>query len=1719
MAPATAFEKDTSDREYIRDELDFLDTQLTAHSKAALTRIQVKQALDSTADAQKSLNANHSSMRHHAPKGTDLQSYIQDYFELREKASRLYSGFHGIYSQFPTSPTSSTSAATSSSTSLQTVRLPRLEIPKFSGNLQEWVSFRDMFKNTVDSSSITKVEKLTQLKSLLTGEAARQIRSLVLSDANYDIAWAALEERYENNRELMFSIMRRMFSQPTVTTGSATHLRGLIDTTKECVRQLEVLSLPTQHWDAMLIYILFSKADPTTRELWEQSLPNTNIPALSKLYEFLEQRARGLAAGTAPPPPPPRPFGKQDVKFRSNHMAPSPCKVGCTDSHPIFRCLKFRNQTSQQRSETVKRLNLCTNCLGSGHRANSCTSLHTCKQCNQKHHTLLHQQPQESPHTAAATTSIQQPPTAPSYFVQPAGLLRTGILATANVRILAPFGNSNRRALLDSGTTNTSITEDVVRALNLPTRRCNIQLTGLEETTVGVAKHITTFEFTPHFNSSVKYAVTALVVQSIGDNMPHERLPREKWSHLHGLQLADPSFEKPAKVNILFGADVFWQILENEKIGGRHGQPLAIKTSLGWVVAGENSSSTPIKIFHIHASLDQSLTRFWEQESTEDVESPQTKEEDECEAHFATTHQRDPRDGRFTVRLPFKNPTPQLGTSRQLALRRFLSMEKKFTDLGHIRDPERKRRLASQWSEYKKFMLEYQELQHMVPVPSQQLETTDPVYYIPHHSVLKESSTTTKLRVVFDASASSSTGISLNDCLLAGPQLQNPMTHIMMRFRLHKIAFTADIAKMYRQIQMHKDDWNYQRIFWRTEPSHPLREYWLCTVTYGTTSAPYLAVKSLQQLAKDEVHRYPIASQIASTDFYVDDLASGTDSIVNAKVAVKNLIEFAGAGSFELRKWTTNSPELLSTIPEALRETANVVELQQDNNVKTLGIYWNTSSDTYHFKFNNIPVEAGPVTKRSILSCIAKIFDPLGLLSPVIISCKIFMQQLWKLQIGWDDKVPDSTLQQWQELKTSLLNIEKISIPRCVNPAGSKKLYLIGCCDASIKAMSAAVYIAYHVQEQPHCRLLTSKTKVAPIKHVTLPRLELISAVLLSEVMKSVLCAIQINPDQLHCFTDSMISYHWITSNPSRWKPYIKRRVQMIHDNIPAATWFHIPGIKNPADCASRGITSDELINHPTWWTGTDFFFSPSQNEDLLHDELQQLNAELNTVTTHNVNLQPSLPLLSKFSSINKLVRVTAYVLRFIKNWNNKKFGRSLEIGTLTSRELQVSQTLILRHVQFYSFPIEITALSSGKNLPSNSKLLSLRPFLGSNGLLRVGGRLENANIGYDQKHQILLPKSHHVTRMIITDHHLRNLHAGPSSTLSSIQQEFWIVNARDTVRYCLKRCVICTRHRATTLKQVMADLPLHRVSPSRPFTKVGIDYAGPFIIKPMVRSKISLKCWLSVFVCFTTRAIHIEAVSSLSTDCFLAALKRFTSRRGVPSDIFSDCGTNFKGADKVLLELFNISISPEVQGAVAAMRIKWHFNPPGAPHFGGLWEAGVKSIKYHLHRVMGAARLTYEEFITLTTQIEGILNSRPLIPASTDPSDLNALTPAHFLVGSELTALPDRDLTEIKENHLQRWANVQRQQQLFWRRWSNEFLTRLQQRPKWLKEESSLEVGDLVLIKEERSPPLTWKLGRIVSVHPGADGHVRVATVKTADGEVKRPVVKLSLLPIKSCS
>ncbi|XP_015118496.1 uncharacterized protein LOC107042119 [Diachasma alloeum] len=420
---------------------------------------------------------------------------------------------------------------------------------------------------------------------------------------------------------------------------------------------------------------------------------------------------------------------------------------------------------------------------------------------------------------------------------------------------------------------------------------------------------------------------------------------------------------------------------------------------------------------------------------------------------------------------------------------------------------------------------------------------------------------------------------------------------------------------------------------------------------------------------------------------------------------------------------------------------------------------------------------------------------------------------------------------------------------------------------------------------------------------------------------------------------------------------------------------------------------------------------------------------------------------------------------------------------------------------------------------------------------MRLKGRLKNSELHPEQIHPIILPRQSRFTTLVIAEAHQKTLHGGTQLTLAYTRQRYWILGGRGTVRAYILRCAICARHRARQAQQQMGQLPATRVSPARAFLHTGVDYAGPFaILKWRSTNAQPGSVHIAVFVCFTTSAVHLELVNRQTTEAFLGAYKRFTGRRGIPAVMYSDNATTFVGAADQLERLYHQASkeNQRVQAALATNGTQWSFSPPRAPHFGGKWEAAVKSTKHHLKRVLGTTTLTFEELNTVLVQIEACLNSRPICPMSDDPEDLQVLTPGHFLIGEPLQIVPESSYVDENPLKMRRWNLVTRIVQQFWSRWSKECLQRYQAIYKWKTRQQNIEVGNMVLMVDDNLPPAQWPIARVIATRPGADGLTRVATVRTSKAEVgrhqdgspnlqnitaahsvfDRPITKLCLLP-----
>ena len=1617
------------------------------------------------------------------------------------------------------------------------MQLPRIGLPKFSGKSTEWESFRGMYESLVAQSDVlTNVQKLHYLKNSLEGEAALLISTIKVSDTNYAIAWDRLVAEYENQSAIIYANIHAFFDLPIMKSESVTELKRLRDQVSSSLVALSNLERPVEHWDDLLVYVISQKFSPRTRNEWSLLRGKSDrYPTYKEIHDFMTERIRGLSEY-----PRSGDTGAKDTrssKARSSvHFISSVKCVSCAGNHGLAKCEEFLRQSVENRRQIVQKANCCFNCLKPDHFSKNCKTKPGCNRCRRPHHSSLHQErfqaSQVNSKGQATTTSplvdkdlnIQSSNTelgssasVQSVFAQreqrkvPSQVL----LATAWVSLRTAEGRVfNLRALLDQGSTYSFISESLCQTMRTKRRRANLRIHCFGETFGGVAKSCVDLVLAATTGCGPSFPFTGYVHQRITAYAASRERPTEVWPHLRDLPLADPNYSNKQPIHVLIGADLYGSLLLNDLRQGPLGTPTAQLTIFGWVLSGplgkSFSDGETVLTLHCTACDDTNslLKRFWEDEGLPSAPPPHTEDEEMCERHFVETHTRDSQ-GRYVVRLPFKSGPPlAIGETFKRASLLYAKLETRLKSKPSIS------------SLYRDFLEEYESLGHMERVPPESCPRHYPVY-IPHHGVFRESSSTTKLRVVFNGSYKTSNGTSLNDHLMIGPKLQQDIAAIITRWRQHRFVYTADIAKMFRQISVHRDDVDFQRILWRPSDEFPVQSYRLLTVTYGLAPAPFLAMRVLKQLARDEGKAFPKALPICEHSIYVDDVLFGANDVVTLREIRRQLVGMLECGGFPLRKWTANSLELLSDIPERQREMSDRL-INQGDTLKVLGLSWSPREDAFQFLIT--PPSPATPTKRSVLSTISRLYDPLGWASPVVVTAKILMQELWLRRVEWDALLPSDLTAQWQNYSSDLLHLEKIRIPRWTGMQdGHLSVELHGFADASSRAYAAVIYIrVLHPSQNVQVSLVAAKTKVAPLQTISIPRLELNAVVLLSRLVAWIQNSLKLEKVPLFGWTDSMIAIAWLRQHPSKWKVYVANRVSEVQQRHPAMRWLHVKSKDNPADCASRGIPASDLADHQLWWHGPLWLQEHPASwpcyeevEPPIKDFSEVLLSETRHQGVHQIASIQEWSLPEEFSSWTRLLRVTAFLRRFIQNLKNKLEKRLLITGALTAQEIKDSTVFWLRSVQSSHFSTELSTLEKGDSVSKKSPLRLLHPIIGKENLIRLGGRLVHSALCYDERHPVVLPRCR-VSELLIDWAHRRCLHGGTQLTLRLLRQSYWIISARSLVKSHIHKCVKCVRHSAQTATQLMGDLPSPRVTPSPPFTHTGVDYAGPMdIIKGVSRGQRTTKHYVAVFVCLSTRAIHLESVDDYTTNGFLAAFDRFVARRGLPSDMYSDNGTNFHGADRELSRSFKAVLSDQrFHDSLACDVVTWHFIPPVAPHFGGLWEAGVKSLKYHLRRVIGSHVLSKEEFSTLLCKVEGCLNSRPVAALTDDPSDLSALTPGHFLIGRPLVSVPQQSVLEVNSSRLSRWQRVQAMQEQIWRSWVADYLHSLQTRQKWPASNTDIKIGELVLLKNNLLPPSKWELARITQVHPGMDNRVRVVTLRTAKSAFKRPITQICRLP-----
>ncbi|XP_070196629.1 uncharacterized protein [Littorina saxatilis] len=1067
-------------------------------------------------------------------------------------------------------------------------------------------------------------------------------------------------------------------------------------------------------------------------------------------------------------------------------------------------------------------------------------------------------------------------------------------------------------------------------------------------------------------------------------------------------------------------------------------------------------------------------------------------------------------DGRWSAPLPLRSENNAVINNREQAVRRAHALKKSLQ-----KDPTKR-------EHFFKFMAKILDTGATEVAPSVEDETK--AWYLPLFGVYHPKKPD-KIRGVFDSSATFE-GVCLNDMMYSGPDLTNSLIGILLRFRQNACPMTADIEQMFYQFFVDESHRDYLRFFWHKDNDFdkPLIEYRMCVHVFGNSPSPAVAAyglrKTVESSAKD-VKKY------VSDDFYIDD---GVTSVPDSETAVnlmqRTKTDLLEKGGLKLHKIASSDREFLKAFDTGdLSEELQSIDLS-DTSVplpvhSCLGLMWDLNSDSFVLN-PAVASGSGPFTRRGILSALNSIYDPLGFLAPATIAGKILLREISPNGKSWDEPLSEVHLKQWESWKRSLKSVDGQQVPRMYVPfslsqTGDANFHIF--CDASEKAIAAVAYVTVTTRDKCNTDIgfVMGKAKVAPSSGHTIPRLELCSAVLATEVWQTISEQLGVNPKNVTFYSDSKVVLGYINNEKRRFHTYVSNRVERIRHVSDPTQWKYVTSEMNPADVATRGSDADLSLKQNVWLQGpkellTDHrhpepllsfsLISPEEDREIrpnvrkteIDDNLSPVHVRFEKFSTWNA-------LLNTFSRLRHICQSFRVPTDVCQGWH--QCSHALDVDNKKNTE-----TFILQTVQNDAFAAEIQCLRKGSSLSKKSPIISLSPYLDEDGLLRVGGRIHEAKetAGFPNVHPVILPKGHHVSTLLVRHYHEEVKHQGRHFTEGALRSHgLWIVGAKRLVASVIQCCFLCRRLRGKLGQQFMSNLPADRVTPTAPFSHVGVDVFGPWSVETRrTRGGVAnSKRWAVVFTCLAIRAVHIEVVEDMSSSSFINALRRFVSLRGPVKEIRSDRGTNFIGAARELGLHALLKEDGPVSRHLAKVGVRWRFNPPHASHMGGAWERMIGVVRKILDSMLLDLRrrpLTHEVLCTLMAEVCAIVNSRPITAISHDPDSPSVLTPSILLTmkGEEEQIPLEMSNLNLKEMYKSQWKHVQVLSNIFWNRWKAEYLQSLQERQKWQHVETNFKEGDIVLLCDSGSHRNNWPVGLIVrAFRSNSDSLVRSAEVR----------------------
>lgn len=1458
---------------------------------------------------------------------------------------------------------------------------------------------------------------------------------------------------------------------------------------------------------------------------------------------------------------------KEETSQPNNAKTEKKVEIKCPScsraGHSVADCKQFKDMPLNKRWELCKKKHLCFNCLSRSHRGGDCPKKKKCQEadCDKYHHKLLHKfapEKEDKSSDDGFSGSIKDPKSSIHFKIIPVKLYGKDDMGSEI--------SVECNAFLDDGSALTLIDHELAQVLNLkgPTEKLCMGWTDGRSRTVADSRKVTV-GISGKQENTVFTLNRVRTVQNLHLPVPTIDLPKlqQKYVHLQNVKFHEPLKQKP---RILIGEEHAYLLATLSIREGAKDAPMAVKTRVGWLIHGkeaENGKQDETSDYcgflcdcKTDSELNELMNGYFSEEKL-DPKKPKLESKENERALQILKKTLTFKDGRCEMGLLWKSDGINLPNSRPMAVRRLICLEQKMR-----KDPTYGKLLLSKMSEN----IDKGYLRKLSPGEAK--ARSPKTFYLPIFGVMNPHKPN-KIRIVYDAAAKSS-GVSLNDELLKGPDLLNSLCGILWRSREYSILVSGDIEEMYHRILLTKSDQDAQRILWRNGDSTKEPDEFVLTVkSFGCCDSPSSAEYAKNENAERFANRYPEAVAVIKKDHFVDNMLKSFQTEEEALKVSKDVKSIHTAGGFNMRGWVSNSATVMDALNgESSQQVTFSLNIDKEATEKILGLYWHVPTDTLYFKLNFVRVDREIInlrripTKREALKLIMSIYDPHGFAMPVVSRGRMLMQDMWRVGLDWDDQLTLELSEKWKLWMKEIEKIADIRIPRCFSPSIPVASYieLATFVDASEMAACAVSYLVVTSENGVDVAFAGAKCKVAPKHYLSVPRFELEACRLGARLANNICSELSVEINRRIFRTDSRTAFAWIRSDHRRYKPFVAARVSEILETTKVKEWGWIAGKANVADEGTKWNCPVDLSPESRWLRGPENLkeIMAEIEPDQIVETAEELRPVFMGIHTVSSNEKLNYMNFSKFSSWKRLITTLAWHFRFVKaverirkfkvnsmglkkdelleikksvsegktsrqDWIEAKWNCKMDRDTvcpLTPEELKEAETHIFRKVQWESYPDEVLALQAGGKIDSNSKLRKLSPYYDNvTGLIRMKGRVDAApHVDEEFKRPIILERTHALTRLIASHYHQQFYHINHETVVNQMRQRFHISGLRVLIKSITSQCQKCKNSRATSHTPEMSPLPIERVHMfEKPFFYTGMDYFGPILVTVGRRHE---KRWGVLFTCLVIRAVHIELASSLDTDSCILAIRNFMSRRGVVKTLYSDNGTNMRGAEaelrRAIQSLDKNRLQKEGQHPLPAQTVtEWKFITPRSPHHGGAWERMVRSIKTALYATLKERHPKEEILRNLLVEAENVVNSRPLTYQPIDPETMEALTPNHLLQlsGKVLYAPGEFDKEEYSKR---KWRFSQQLVDEFWHRFVHGILPDMRQRTKWFEDQRPIAIDDIVILMDENAPRNCWIKGRVEELYPGDDGKVRSVSISTSMGKYKRPVTKLIILDVR---